>query len=151
VQAGDLISFRLLRVAIAGGLDTGTGFFLAVYGPDGHVVNLNPGATSTTGVVGPGRLPFAQVFTQSNVTATVTGNLTVLVFEPNGFRGGAYYVSATKLNGGCGGAALSCSSTLDGQLATPLATGFIPSGQRERHLLLPHRARRLLRQLPPRS
>ena len=35
--AGDLISFRLLRVAVSGGLDTGTGFFLAIYGPDGHM------------------------------------------------------------------------------------------------------------------
>ena len=123
VTAGDVISYRLLRVAISGSLDTGTGFLMAVYGPDGHVVNLTPGATDpTTGVVGPGRVPFAQISTNSQVKAAVTGTMTVLVLEPNGTRGGVYYVTAVKLNGGCGGPALTCSSTVDGQISTPLAT-----------------------------
>ncbi len=123
VNAGDTISYRLLRVAVSGGLDTGTGFFMAVYGPDGHVANLTPGAVDpNSGVAAPGRLPFAQIYTRSEVKAAVTGTYTVLIFEPNGTRGGVYYVTAVKLNGGCGGTALSCSSTLDGQLNTPLAT-----------------------------
>ncbi len=125
VQAGDLISFRLLRVSVSGGIDTGTGFFMAVFDSTGNVVNLNPGATNTTtGVVGPSRLPFAQIYTSSNVKAPVSGNLTVLVFEPSGSRGGSYYLAAVKLNGGCGGQALTCSSTLSGQIAAPLTTGF---------------------------
>ena len=123
VNAGDTISYRLLRVAVSGGLDTGTGFFMAVYGPDGHVANLTPGAVdANSGVAAPGRLPFAQIYTRSEVKAAVTGTYTVLIFEPNGTRGGVYYVTAVKLNGGCGGTALTCSSTLDGQLNTPLAT-----------------------------
>jgi YD repeat-containing protein len=122
-NAGDLISYRLLRVAVSGGLDTGTGFFLAVYDPDGHIANLVPGATdATTGITGPGRVPYAQIYTHSDFKAAVTGQYTVLVLEPNGTRGGVYYLAALKLNGGCGGAALTCSATLDGQLSTPLAT-----------------------------
>jgi YD repeat-containing protein len=121
VNAGDLISYRLLRVASSGSLDTSTGFFMAVYGPDGHVVNLIPGANSATGVAGPGRLPYAQVSARSDVRATVSGMMTILVLEPSGARGGVYYVSATRLNGGCGGPNLTCSSTVDGQIITPIA------------------------------
>ena len=107
---------------MSGGFDTGTGFFLAVYGPDGHIVELIPGATTSAGAAGPGRVPYAQVYTHAEVTAAVTGTLTVMILEQSGTRGGVYYVAGVKLNGGCGGTALTCSSTLDGQLATPLAT-----------------------------
>ena len=48
----------------------------------------------------------------------------MVVFEFSGFSGGSYYVSATKLNGGCGGASLGCNSTVDSSLSSPLSFGF---------------------------
>ena len=121
VQAGDLISFRLLRVASSGLPDTNTGFFFAIYGPTRRTIN-RPDAVNVDPTTK--RLSFAQIYGRYEWTATVTGTVTVVVFEYNGTRGGSYYVSAIKLNGGCGGAALTCNSTLDGPLTTPLSFGF---------------------------
>ncbi len=121
VQAGDIVSFRLLRVATSGSPDTSTGFFFAIYAADPaqgnrpFAVNVDPKTL---------RLTFAQVYGRYDWTATVSGTVTVVVFEFTGTRGGSYYLSATKLNGGCGGAALTCNSTVDGVLTSPLTFGF---------------------------
>ncbi len=121
VQTGDVVSFRLLRVATSGLPDTSTSFFFAIYAADPaqdnrpYVVNMD--ATSK-------RLSFAQIYGRYDWTATVSGAVTVVVFEFSGFSGGSYYVSATKLNGGCGGASLGCSSTVDSSLSSPLTFGF---------------------------
>lgn len=126
-QTGDTISFRLLRVANSGVLNTGTVFFYAIYAADPalntaagtngkvYAVNLDP----TTK-----RLPFAQIGGRYDWKSTVTGTVTVVVFEFTGSIGGDYYISATRLNGGCGGQALSCNSTLDSLVSTPLTLGF---------------------------
>ncbi len=110
-RAGDTISFRLLRVAPGGQVDTSTAFFMAVYGPDGTVRNT----------VNTNRLPLYPLAGRSDVTATANGTLTVVIWENSGVKGGAYYVSGVRLNGGCGGPALTCSSALDAQLTTPLS------------------------------
>ena len=58
-------------------------------------------------------------------TATVTGTVTVVVFEYTGYLGGSYYISATKLSGGgCGGGILACNSIVDSSLTSPLTFGF---------------------------
>ena len=110
-RAGDVISFRLLRVASGGPLDTSTGFYVAVYGPDNTVINA----------VNTNRLPLYPVSGRTDVTATANGPLTVVIWEATANKGGAYYVSGVRLNGGCGGPALTCSSALEGQLTTPLS------------------------------
>ena len=116
VKTGDIVSFRLLRVATSGS----PGFFFAVYAADPaqnnrpFAVNVDP-ATK--------RLSFAQIYGRYDWTATVTGTVTVVVFEFTGNLGGSYYVSATKLNGGCGGVSLTCNSTVDSVLNSPLTFG----------------------------
>ena len=121
VQAGDLVSFRLLRVASTGLPDVNTFFFFAIYANDPahdnrpYAVNVDPKTK---------RLSNAQIDGHYEWTSTVSGTVTVVVFELTGNSGGSYYISATKLNGGCGGAALSCSSTVDGSLTSPLSFGF---------------------------
>ena len=120
VQTGDVVRFRLLRVAASGVPSTNTGFFLAIYAADPtqnnrpFAVNVDP--TSK-------RLTFASPYNFYDWTATVTGTVTAMVFELTGSLGGSYYVSATKLNGGCGGASLSCNSTVDSVLTSPLTYG----------------------------
>ena len=121
VRTGDVVSFRLLRVATSGSPDPNTFFFLAIYAADPTQNNLpfavNVDATSK-------RLTYTQsIYGHYDWTATVTGTVTVVVFEYSGYLGGSYYVSATKLNGGCGGAALTCNSTVDGVLTSPLTYG----------------------------
>ena len=133
VQTGNVVSFRLLRVSNSGSPDTSTGFFFAIYANDPtqgnrpYVVNnaIPTGATDTSK-----RLTFAQVYGHYEWTATVTGAVTIMVFELTGSRGGSYYISATKLNGGCGGAPLGCNSAVDGVLTNPLTYGFytLPAG-----------------------
>jgi YD repeat-containing protein len=119
-QAGDVVRFRLLRVAASGSPNTNTGFLFAIYAADPaqnnrpYAVNVDP--TSK-------RLTFASIYNFYDWTATVSGTVTMLVYEYTGSLGGSYYVSATKLNGGCGGASLSCNSTVDGGLTSPLAYG----------------------------
>jgi YD repeat-containing protein len=110
-RGGDIIAFRLLRAASGGPIDTSTGFYMAVYGADGTVIN----AVQTN------RLPVYPVAGRSDVTVPADGALTVVVWEATGLKGGVYYVGGTKLNGGCGGPALTCSSAIDGQLNTPLS------------------------------
>ncbi|MGD0772418.1 MAG: RHS repeat domain-containing protein [Candidatus Solibacter sp.] len=126
VTAGDVVSFRLLRVASSGLPNTGTSFFFAVYAADPtrnnlpYAVNVDPKTLhlSYTSLSG-------GIYGRYDWTATVTGTVTVLVFEYTGTLGGSYYISATKLNGGgCGGAALTCNSTVDGSLITPLTYNF---------------------------
>ena len=120
VQTGDVVRFRLLRVATSGLPNTNTGFFFAVYAADPaqnnrpYAVNVDP----TTK-----RLTFASLYNFYDWTATITGTVTVMVFEFTGNLGGSYYVSATRLNGGCGGASLTCNSTVDGVLTSPLTYG----------------------------
>ena len=73
-----MISFRLLRVAVSGGIDTGTGFFLAVYGPDGHVVDLTPARQPQHRCGGPRPVAVCpDLLPHSEVTAAVTGTMTV--------------------------------------------------------------------------
>jgi YD repeat-containing protein len=121
VTAGDLVSFRLLRVATSGLPNTNTSFFFAIYAADPtqgnrpFAVNVDPKTN---------RLTFAQVYGRYDWTSTVTGTVTVVVFELSGTLGGSYYVSGTKLNGGCGGATLTCNSAIDSQLTSPLTFGF---------------------------
>jgi YD repeat-containing protein len=123
VTSGDVVSFRILRVASNNTLDTGTYFGLAVYGPDGHVLNMDPKTYRLTFTVGgTATIPYP-VYGRVDLTMAVTGTITLMVWEITGGRGGNYYVSATKLNGGCGGPALSCSSIQDGQINTPLSIG----------------------------
>jgi YD repeat-containing protein len=114
-QAGDLLSFRLLRTASSGQIDTNTYFVLAIYGPDAHALNADPKTN---------RLTLVPIYNPVNLTITTGGTLTLLVFEPTGGRGGNYYLSVSKLNGGCGGSpSVSCGSVQDGQLTSPLALG----------------------------
>ncbi|MCX6633196.1 MAG: YD repeat-containing protein [Candidatus Solibacter sp.] len=122
VQAGDIVSFRLLRVASSGSPDTSTSFFFAIYAADPardnrpFAVNVDPKTN---------HLSFARIYGRFDWTATVTGAVTVVVFEATATLGGSYYVSATKLSGGgCGGAPLTCNSTVDGGLTSPLTFGF---------------------------
>jgi YD repeat-containing protein len=126
VQTGDVVSFRLLRVASSGLPNTSTSFFFAIYATDPtrnnlpYVVNVDPKTQhlSYTSLNG-------GIYGRYDWTATVTGTVTVLVFEYTGTLGGSYYISATRLNGGgCGGAALTCNSTVDGSLITPLTYSF---------------------------
>ena len=125
VTAGDLVSFRLLRVASSGLPDTSTSFFFAIYAAD-PTQNNRPFALNADPKTG--RLSFTSlnggIYGRYDWPATVTGTVTVVVFEATGTRGGSYYISATKLNGGCGGAALTCNSTVDGSLTSPLTFGF---------------------------
>jgi YD repeat-containing protein len=129
--AGDLISFRLLRVANSGFLNTGTSFFFAIYAAD-PALNAAAGTTNAVYAVNniasggstTGRLSSAQVSGRYDWKATVTGTVTVVVFEFTGSIGGDYYISATKLNGGCGGQTLSCNSTVDSLISTPLTLSF---------------------------
>ena len=73
----------------------------------------------------PNACPSSQIYGRYDWTATVTGTVTVVVFEYTGVLGGSYYISATKLSsGGCGGAALTCNSIVDGSLTSPLTFGF---------------------------
>jgi YD repeat-containing protein len=121
VQPGDLVSFRLLRVASTGLPDTNTVFFFAIYANDPahdnrpYAVNVDPKTN---------RLSIAQIYGHYEWTSTVSGTVTVVVFEYSGNLGGSYYLSATKLNGGCGGAALTCNSIVDGSLTSPLSFAF---------------------------
>ena len=121
VQTGDIVSFRLQRVASSGPASANTSFLFVIYATDPaqgnrpFAVNVDP----TTR-----RLSFAQIYGRYDWTATVTGTVTVVVYEATATLGGSYYVSATKLNGGCGGASLTCNSTVDGQLTSPLTFGF---------------------------
>jgi YD repeat-containing protein len=119
VQAGDVVSFRLLRVATSGLPNTATAFFFAIYAPDPARNNL-PYAVNLDAN---GRLSYALVYGHYEWTATVTGTVTVAAFEFTGTLGGSYYLSATRLNGGCGGAALTCNSVVDGTLTSPLTFG----------------------------
>jgi len=107
VRSGDTISFRIIRT---GSFVTRPLYYLAVYGPDGTVLNA----------VG-NRLPAFDGAGRTDVTATTDGNLTIAIWEASASIGGGYYVSGIRLNGGCGGPGLSCSSALDGQLNTPLS------------------------------
>jgi YD repeat-containing protein len=120
VQTGDVVSFRLLRVATSGSPDTSTGFFFAIYAADPTRNNL-PFAVNVDPTTK--RLTYAPIYGRYDWTATITGTVTVVVFESTGTLGGSYYVSATKLNGGCGGAALTCNSVVDGVLTSPLTFG----------------------------
>jgi YD repeat-containing protein len=122
VQSGDIVSFRLLRVSTSGLPNTSTGFFFAIYAADPtqnnrpFVVDVDPKTQ---------RLPFATIDGHYDWTATVTGTVTVVVFEASGYSGGSYYVSATKLSGGgCGGGTLACNSIVDSSLTSPLTFGF---------------------------
>ena len=125
VTAGDIVSFRLLRVANSGLPDTSTSFFFAIYAADPtqnnrpFAVNVDPKTQnlSFTSLNG-------GIYGRYDWTATVTGTVTVVVFELTGTRGGSYYISATRLNGGCGGGALTCNSTVDNSLTSPLTYGF---------------------------
>jgi YD repeat-containing protein len=112
-QAGDVLSFRLLRTASSGAIDTNTYFVLAIYGPNAHALNADPITN---------RLTLVQIYNPVTYTMSTSGTLTLLVFEPSGGRGGNYYISITKLNGGCGGSALSCGGIQDSQLISPLAS-----------------------------
>jgi YD repeat-containing protein len=111
VQQGDSISFRLLRVAGSSFIDTNTYFVMAIYDGNGKTINVDSN----------GRLTLAQYNSRVDLTVAATGTLTILVFEATGARGGTYYVSATKLNGGCSQTALSCGVVQDSQLTTPLS------------------------------
>ncbi len=126
VQSGDVVSFRLLRVSTSGLPNTGTAFFFAIYAADPtqnnrpFVVDVDTVNTATIG-----RLPIAIVSGRYDWTATVTGTVTVVVFEGTGYSGGSYYISATKLSGGgCGGGTLACNSIVDSSLTSPLTFGF---------------------------
>jgi YD repeat-containing protein len=120
VRAGDVVSFRLLRVGTSGLPDTSAFFLFAIYAADParnnrpFAVNVDP-ATK--------RLSYSSTYGRYDWTATVTGTVTMVVFEHTGALGGSYYVSATNLNGGCGGVALSCNSVVDGVLTSPLSFG----------------------------
>jgi YD repeat-containing protein len=118
-QSGDLLSFRLLRTVNSGTFDSGTYFLMAIYGPDGHAINTDannrlPQTTSASGINQP-------IYIRQDLTITASGKLTMLVFERTGVRGGTYYISVTRMNGGCGGPTLSCGSVQDSQLNTPLS------------------------------
>jgi YD repeat-containing protein len=113
-HAGDVISIRALKVATAKlPIDPNAQFFVAVYGPDGRVM------TATNGVPAAG-VSASQSLSLVNVKVVIGGPMTVLIFEASGVLGGGYAISATNLNGGCGGPALSCGSTADGQIAASL-------------------------------
>jgi YD repeat-containing protein len=121
VTAGDVVSFRVLRVASSGLPNTSTSFLFAIYAADPTRNNL-PFAVNADPTTG--RLSYAQIYGRYDWTATVTGTVTVLVFEYTGTLGGSYYVSATRLSGGgCGGGALTCNSIVDGSLTSPLTFG----------------------------
>jgi YD repeat-containing protein len=129
-NSGDLLRFRLLRTVNSGTYDPNTYFLLAVYGSDGHAINLISGNFGGAIVndylphtVSAAGAPLPASYMQQDLTITGSGTLTMLVFEPTGGRGGSYYLSVTKLNsGGCGGGqALSCGSVVDSQLNSPLA------------------------------
>jgi hypothetical protein len=129
-------------VSTSGLPDTSTSFF-AVYAAPAqanrpYVVNMD--ATSK-------RPSFAQIYGRYDWTSTVSGTVTVVVFEFSGLSGGSYYVSATKLNGGCGGASLGCSSTLDSSLSSPLTFGFYTVGHFNAGPERPQEAGHRLRQL----
>lgn len=122
VTAGDIVSFRVQRVSNAGLPDNNTFFMFAVYAADPTQSNrpfaVNVDATTK-------RLTSVQVLGRYDWTATITGTVTVVVFEYTGGLGGRYYISATKLSGGgCGGASLSCNSTVEGVITVPLTFGF---------------------------
>ena len=118
VNSGDVIAFQLLRVASSGIIDGNAQFIFAVYGPDGHVLNMDPAT---------GRLSFDTpplvVYSRWTLKATSSGTVTILVMELSGGHGGPYYFSATRLNGGCGGQALSCGAVQDSSLNTPMSFG----------------------------
>jgi YD repeat-containing protein len=128
-NSGDLLQFKLLRTVSSNTYDGGTWFDLAVYGPNGHAINTisqqvnNSTVTNFLPQTGPvPGINLPRLYIDQTLTITGSGTLTLLVFEPSGARGGSYYVSVTKLNGGCGGnQALSCGSVVDSQLNTPLA------------------------------
>jgi YD repeat-containing protein len=121
VRTGDIVSFRLLRVATSGSPDTNTDFFFAIYAAD-PAQNNRPFAVNVDPTTK--RLSFAQVYGRYDWTATITGTVTMVVYEYSGTLGGSYYVSATKLSGGCGGSPLTCNSTVDSLLTSPLTFGF---------------------------
>src|ERR1035441_285264 len=85
VTAGDLVSFRLLRVASSGLPDTSTSFFFAIYAAD-PTQNNRPFALNADPKTG--RLSFTSlnggVYGRYDWTATVTGTVTVVVFEATG-------------------------------------------------------------------
>ena len=131
-RQGDIISVQLLcGSAACASTDpkVKTKFLLAVYGPDGHVLNgiQNPIVPTPNPNAPPNpvtfRLPQASPFVRSDLTVPANGLLTIMVLEASGIRGGPYYVSATRLNGACSGASLTCGSVSDGQLASPLSIG----------------------------
>lgn len=111
---GDVISVRALKVSVPSfPIDPNAAPFLAVYGPDGQVM------LSTSGVAAAG-VSASQPLSLINVNVTLEGPITVLIFEVSGLRGGGYAISATKLNGGCGGPTVSCGSAADGQVTAAL-------------------------------
>jgi YD repeat-containing protein len=122
VRKDDVVALRLLRLASGGTLDP-TNFFIAVYGADGHVINSSNGAIPSTSANG--------IAVRTDVKAPADGVLTVLVWEATGTKGGPYYLSGVRLNGGCGGPGLTCSSVVEGQLNTPLtfASYTLPATQ----------------------
>ena len=80
------MSFRLLRVATSGLPNTSTAFFFAIYAADPtqnnrpYAVNVDPKSK---------RLPIATIDGRYDWTATVTGTVTVVVFEYTGFAAAA--------------------------------------------------------------
>ena len=111
-QTGDMLSFRVLRLSGLAPYLT-----LAIYGPDGHALNVDPKTN---------RLSYTQinnVYSRVDLTSPVTGTLTALVFEPTGGYGGNYFISTIKVNGGCGGPAVTCGAYQDSQITTPLSIG----------------------------
>ena len=113
---GDVISIRALKVATPKlPIDPNAQFFLVIYGPDGQVMTATNGVPAA-GVAG------SQALSLVNVKVAIGGLMTILIFEASGTRGGGYAISATSLNGGCGGPALSCGSTADGQVSAALNT-----------------------------
>jgi YD repeat-containing protein len=110
-RSGDLLSFRLLRTPSNGGIDPNTYFVLAIYGPDGHALNTDKNNVLTR----------VSLYNRVDLTITAAGTLTMLVFEPSGARGGNYFLSVTRLNGGCGGPSLTCGSVQDSQITSPIS------------------------------
>jgi len=118
VQTGDVVRFRLLRVATSVCPTRIRLLFRHLRRRSGaeqrpFAVNVDP--TSK-------RLSFASLYNFYDWTATVTGTVTVVVFEYTGNLGSSYYVSAPSSTAGAA-ALLSCNSTVDGVLTSPLTYG----------------------------
>jgi len=112
---GDVLTIRSLKVATRQTpIDPNALLFLVVYGPDGQVMPSLAG-TPAAGVSS------SQPLSVVNVRVALEGVITILVFDASGLHGGAYAISATRLNGGgCGGPSLGCGSTVDGRIAAAL-------------------------------